>query len=107
MHSSGNAMGIGVMLGWAQIGVVLDKELETQESLTIYISVPEHSCERDAHGQEMAGPYLAKRIKKTLVEMGVKRLTVKYKTRIGDYWTKEKGKQADLEMRKTLFGSQY
>lgn len=107
MHSTGTAMGIGMMLGWAQMGVVLDKQLETQESLTIYISVPEHSYERNAQGVEMAGTHLAKRIKEILAEMGVKRLTVKYKIRTGDYWTKEKSKQADLEMRKKLFESQY
>lgn len=107
MYSSGNAMGMGIMLGWTQMGVIIDKELETQESLTIYISVPEHSYHKDVHGKEMAGTHLAKRIKETLVKMGIKRLTVKYKIRTGDYWTKEKSNQADLEMRKKLFGSQY
>ena len=46
---------------------------------------------------------LAKRFKTTLVEMGVKRLTVKSRIRIGEVWTKELSDEAELNMRKQLF----
>ena len=58
-------------------------------------------------GEEMSGMTLAKRFKTTLVEMGVKRLTVKSRIRIGEVWTKELSDEAELNMRKQLFGSQY
>lgn len=101
-----NGLGEAVLISLAGVGVMIDKVDEAQESLTIYISVPTSSYHRDAHGKEMAGDYLAKRVKQTLVEMGVKRLTVKYKIR-NEHWTKEKQNDAELNARKQFFGSQY
>lgn len=65
------------------------------------------SFHQNASGEEMSGMTLAKRFKTTLVEMGVKRLTVKSRIRIGEVWTKELSDEAELNMRKQLFGSQY
>lgn len=42
-----------------------------------------------------------------LIDMGVKRLTVKAKIRPGEHWTKEMREEAELEMRKMFYGSQY
>ena len=55
----------------------------------------------------MSGMRLAKRYKEMLIDMGVKRLTVKAKIRPGEHWTKEMGKEAELNMRKMIYGSQY
>lgn len=61
----------------------------------------------NAHGEQMSGMRLSKRLREVMEDMGIKRLTVKAKVRTGDHWTKEKHDAADLEMRKSLFGSQY
>ena len=42
-----------------------------------------------------------------LIDMGIKRLTVKAKIRPGEHWTKEMGQVAELNMRKKLYGIQY
>ena len=55
----------------------------------------------------MSGMTLAKRFKTTMTEMGIKRLTVKSRIRTGESWTKEMSDAAELEMRKTIYGSQY
>lgn len=89
------------------MGLRIDNQIETQESLTIYISVPELSDKKNIRNEEMSGIRLAKRFKETLMDMGIKRLTVKAKIRYGEYWTKEMGKEAETNMRKILYGSQY
>lgn len=96
-----------MMMIWAKMGLKIENQIETQESLTIYISVPEFSDERNVYGEEMSGMRLARRYKKTLMDMGVKRLTVKAKIRSGEHWTKEMGQVAELNMRKKLYGIQY
>lgn len=96
-----------MLIEWARTGVKIDKEEETQESYTIYISVPEHSYRNMADGTEMSGKTLAKRFKDVLVEMGIKRLTIKARTIKGLNWTKDMGETAALNMRKKLYGSQY
>ena len=57
--------------------------------------------------KEMCGMRLAKRYKEMLIDMGIKRLTVKAKIRFGEHWTKEMGKDTELNMRKMIYGSQY
>ena len=101
-----NGLGEAVLISLAGVGLTFDKVDETQESLTMYISVPSSSYHVDARGREMSGDYLAKRVKQTMVEMGVKRLTVKYRIR-NEHWTKEKKEAAELNARKQFFGSQY
>lgn len=96
-----------VMLTLTELGVTIEKTEECSESLTIFISVPEHSYRNNANGEEMSSAVLAKRIKTVFEGLGVKRLTVKYRVRAGELWTKELSDKAVLEMRKTIFGSQY
>lgn len=102
-----NGLAEAMMMTWAKMGLKIENQIETQESLTIYISVPEFSDERNVRNEEMAGMRLAKRFKETLIDMGIKRLTVKAKIRFGEYWTKEMGKERELRIRKILYGSQY
>lgn len=103
MSVIGNAMAIT----WAGFGLRIEKTTETQDMLEVYISVPESSFHRNVDGDEMSGVTLAKRFKTTLTEMGVKRLTVKSRIRCGEVWTRELADEAELNMRKQLFGSQY
>ena len=102
-----SAIGEVMMITWAGFGLKIERHNETQERLEIFISVPEHSFKLNVNQEEMAGMTLAKRFKETLTEMGVKRLVVKSRTRIGEVWTKEMAEDAELSMRKMLFGSQY
>lgn len=102
-----NGLGEAVMITWAEYGLKIENTSETAESLVIYVSVPEHSYKRNARGSEMAAMDLAKRFKTVMMEMGVKRLTVKARVRAGEYWTKEMADSANIEMRKNIFGSQY
>lgn len=102
-----NGLGEVMMMTWAKMGLKIENQIETQESLTIYISVPEFSDERNVYGEEMSGMRLAKRYKEMLIDMSVKRLTVKAKIRSSEHWTKEMGKDAELNMRKMIYGSQY
>ena len=100
-------MGEAVTIAWAGFGIKIENVEETTESLTIYISVPETSDHRDAHGNMMAGAHLAKRFKETMVESGVKHLTVKFRIRTGDNWTDAKRSAAEIEMTKAIYGSQW
>lgn len=102
-----NGLSEVMMMTWAKMGLQIENQIETQESLTIYISVPEFSDERNIRNEEMSGIRLAKRFKDTFIDMDVKRLTVKAKIRSGEHWTKEMVKEAELNMRKRLYGSQY
>lgn len=102
-----SAVGEAMMITWAGFGLEIELCNETQEKLEIYISVPEHSFKLNVNQEEMAGMTLSKRFKESLAEMGVKRLVVKSRTRVGEFWTKEKEEKAELNMRKMLFGSQY
>lgn len=102
-----NNMAIAMLLTWAKMGITLDKEVETDTSYTIYISVPEHSFEHDVDGVEMAGNHLARRIKRTLTEMGVKNLIVKAKIRKGDTWTKKKAGTAYNTKGREIYQSQW
>ncbi len=102
-----DVQGMGTMIALAQEGITFDSMIETQESFTFYISVPEKSYNVDPNGIEMAGKHLAKRFRDCMTEMGFKRLTVKSKTREGDIWTKEKSHETYIEMREKLLGSQY
>ena len=55
-----NGLGEVMMMTWAKMGLKIENEVETQESLTIYVSVPEFSDERNVYGEEMSGMRLAK-----------------------------------------------
>ena len=102
-----NAIGTAMMITWAALGVTIDRDNETAEGIEVYISVPEHSYNRNQAGEEMAGDILAARFKSTLTELGVKRLTVRYRIRTGERWTEEMRTQAELAAQRTLLGSQH
>ena len=96
-----------MLIVFAEQGLAIESVREEPESLTIYISVPEDGYHENVHGEIMAGKVLARRFKEIMLDMGVKRLTVKARIRSGDIWTEEKSKSAALEMRKMIYGSQY
>lgn len=100
-------IGEAMMIAWAELGLTVDNIVEEQEQLTIFISVPEDGYRKHSGGEIMAGKFLAKRFKDAMTDLGVKRLTVKSRIRSGDIWTEEKAKDAELKMRKRLYGSQY
>ena len=102
-----NGLGEAIVMTMAGMGLKIENEIETQDSLTLYVSVPEYSYERNVHNEEMSGMRLAKRYKEMLTDMGVKRLIVKARIRTGEHWTKEMREEAELEMRKMFYGSQY
>ena len=102
-----NSLGEAMVMAMAGMGLKIENEIETQDSLTLYVSVPEYSYERNIHNEEMSGMRLAKRYKEMLTDMGVKRLIVKARIRTGEHWTKEMREEAELKMRKMFYGSQY
>lgn len=104
-----NMMGQAMYLTWRGLGVEIDNVKESTDELVFYISVPKdtiaaHSV--SSTGDKMAGAYLAKRVKKTMTDMGVKRLTVKYRVR-DEVWTEDKRKLAEENARKEMYGSQW
>lgn len=92
-----------ILIVWKQLGLNVERINESEKSLEIYISVPEHSYRFNSKGEEMSGDVLARRFKTAMQEMGVKRLTVKSRTRIGEFWTEEMGKQTGIDTRKGLY----
>lgn len=100
-------LGEAMMITWAWYGLRIEKENESVNSLEIYISVPERSYHLDVHNEEMAGIYLARRFKTALLDMGVKRLTVKSRVRKGEQWTETMAKDAEKQMKQAIYGSQW
>lgn len=92
---------------WREFGLAIEKEKESIDGLEVYISVPEDSYKKNAHGEKMCGMCLAKRFKQVLVEQGVKRLTVRARVRTGEEWTPEMAEQANIKARQEMFGSQW
>lgn len=82
-------MAKGMVLGLRSLGVQIDKLTEDENGTILYFSVPKSSHNRNAHGEEMAGSVLAKRVKETFTMMGVTFSICKYKIRDED-WTIEK-----------------
>ena len=100
-------LGEAILITWARYGLRIEKQNESVDCLEIYISVPEHSYATNAYGQEMAGLTLARRFKKALTEMGVKRLVVKSRVRTGEVWLEPMANEAETQMRQTIYGSQW
>ena len=100
-------MSKAILITWASMGVKIENLNETTESLDIEISVPETSFELDVHGNEMSGKLLIKRFKTKMTKMGVKRLNLTGKIRYGDHWSREKRQSAEIDMKKSLFESQW
>lgn len=101
------SIGSAMMITLAGLGVKIEREIEGADGLAVYISVPEHSYQFNANGSEMAGTTLAKRYKRAMEDMGVKRLTVKSRIRSGEMWTEDMRTMAELDMKKHIYGSQY
>lgn len=99
-------LGEAVYIVWASFGVQIEKVNESVDNLEIFISVPQSSYHNDVHGNEMAGDLLAKRFKDKMKDMGVKRLTVRYRVR-DEYWTEQMCKDADIKARQMIYGSQW
>ena len=59
-----------------------------ESTMTFYISVPSHAEKRREDGPELAGDFLAKRVKEMLQDATKQKVTVKYKIR-DEYWTLE------------------
>lgn len=99
-------LGEAAYIVWASFGVEIEKINESVDSLEIFISVPKSSYQNDTHNNEMAGDYLAKRFKDTMKDMGVKRLTVRYRVR-NEHWTEQMYKDSIVKARQTIYGSQW
>lgn len=99
-------LGEAVYIVWASFGVEIEKINESIDSLEIFISVPKSSHYNDVHGNEMAGDHLAKRFKDTMKDIGVKRLTVRYRIR-NEHWTEQMYKDAIVKARQTIYESQW
>lgn len=100
-------LGEAFYVSMASYGVTFDHVNETDDTLTIYISVPEHSDKQDVHNNEMAGDYLSKRVKTMLTDMGVINFILLSKTRIGEHWTEQMGTDKMNEIGKSLHKSQW
>lgn len=105
-----NIMGPAMYITWRGFGVEIDKISENTDSLVLYISVPKSTVDakgmRHVSGNPMAGGFLAKRIKDTLSDMGVKRLSVKYKIR-DEIWDARKRVAAETAAKQELYRSQW
>lgn len=99
-------LGEALYIVWASFGVEIEKVNESVDSIEIFISVPKSSYKTDAHGNEMAGEYLAKLFKDKMKDMGVKRLTVRYRIR-NEHWTEQMSKDSSVKARQTIYGSQW
>lgn len=99
-------LGEAAYIVWASFGVEIEKINESVDSLEIFISVPKSSYRNDVHSNEMAGDHLAKRFKDTMKDIGVKRLTVRYRVR-NEHWTEQMYKDAIVKASQTIYGSQW
>lgn len=95
----GSAMSKGIMIAFAGFGVKIEHLEETENQLSVKISVPETSYELDSRGNEMSGMLLVKRIKQKLLELGVRNLVIEGHIRYGEHWTKEDRKNAEENMK--------
>ena len=103
MFGSGFNLGRAIYIAWKQLGITIDHVSETTCKTEIWISVPETSDEINVEGKQMAGMVLARRIKETLTEMGVRNLTVKVKIRKGDHWSTKDGERAKTDALNAIY----
>ena len=97
-------IGTAVVLAWAQLGVKIENFEESEGKATVWISVPEMSNGIDAHGNEMSGKLLIKRLKQKIAEMGAP-ISIIGRVRSGELWTEEAGEKAMEAAQKEIFGS--
>ena len=81
-------MAKGILLGWKSLGVEIENMEEKDGKAFVTISVPETSYKVDAHGNEMAGLLLIKRLKQKMSGIAPK-LVISGYVRRGEHWTKE------------------
>lgn len=101
-----NGLGESMLIVWAEYGVIIENINESTDNLTFWISVPKYSYKFDVNNNNMSGMFLAQKFKKTLTDMGVKRLCVKCKIR-DEMWTENMGSCAATKIKKELYGSQW
>ena len=61
-----NLLGETMYITWRGMGIIIDNFTETEENVSIYISVPKSSYRKNVTGIEMSGEFLAKRFKESL-----------------------------------------
>jgi len=89
-----SAFGKGVVAGWASFGVKIQSFDENTRK--VRISVPEYSEQVDHLGNEMAGIFLIKRLKRKFDFLG---LVILADIRKGEMWTKEDADKAAEEIK--------
>lgn len=87
----------GLFLAWSKMGL---KDLKIS-GVTIYCSVPNSSYLLDAHGNEMSGKFLIKRLNRNMAEMGMGYFQFVCTIR-NEHWTEEKSKQAGEKAIETI-----
>lgn len=97
-----NTLSKVMLTTWYSFGAEIDDAI----GATLYLSVPRDSDHVDAHGNTMAGAFLAKRIQDTFREMGATEIIVKYKIR-DEYWTEEKYEDAKAQASRMYFGRKF
>lgn len=96
-------MGKAFLITLAESGVIIESDKISDDRIeTLYISVPEHSYQRNAKGEEMSGRILAKRVREMFTDLGMGTIIIKWKTRKGENWTKELGKIEYEKMKRTV-----
>jgi len=91
---------------WYGMGVVVDHiDTASNNDMTYYISVPEHSFQTNVKGEVMAGGKLATRFQTVLREMcgdTTGKIQVRYKVRKDENWTAEKQAVAEAVAKNML-----
>ena len=88
-----NMMGQAMLITYAELGVQIDKFDNTDAGIVLLFSVPKSSYHKDANDIEMSGKHLAKRVRKTLEEMGMVFADCRCKIR-DEYWNEDMAKSA-------------
>lgn len=93
------------LITWAGMGLTIVKINDNFDKCTFYVSVPETSDHKNAHGEMMAGAQLAKRFKEVMCDMtgNVKAIEVRYKIRSGENWTEANKDAAEAAAKKSLY----
>ena len=96
-----NNMIKGMIITYAEMGIVVDDFDNTDEGVILLFTVPNSSYHIDANNIEMSGKHLASRVKKTLEEMGVVFKDIRYSIR-NEHWDEMKAKEAKQKHIKIL-----
>ena len=96
-----NAMAKGIIIAFREIGMQGEQLDLSDDGIIMIFSVPKSSDHRDANGNEMAGHYLARTIRKKLEAMGWKFSVCKYRIR-DEHWDDAKREAAKKAAYKEL-----